>query len=112
MTYDSGNMYTQPPTNGTATASLILSILGLIGILPIIGSIIGIILGNNAKKEILASNGTMGGEELAKWGVILGWVGLGIFVLAICCAGAAILISLFAGGLDMLDMSMLPAVFC
>ncbi len=80
--------YYQPPvtptTSGTATASLILSILGLIGILPIIGSIIGLFLGYSAKSEIDRSNGTIGGRGMAQWGIALGWIGIVIMAAAVC----------------------------
>lgn len=59
-------------TNGYAIASLVLSLLGLCGI----GSILAIVFGNMAKKEIAARG--EGGLGLAKAGVIIGWIGLGI----------------------------------
>ncbi|MDY0019157.1 MAG: DUF4190 domain-containing protein [Anaerolineae bacterium] len=80
--------YYQPPaapsTSGTATASLILSILGLIGILPIIGSIIGLFLGYSAKSEIDRSNGAIGGRGMAQWGIALGWIGIVILGTVFC----------------------------
>jgi hypothetical protein len=70
---------TPPPaasrTSGKAIASLILSLLGLVGVLPLIGSILGIIFGNQAKGEIARSGGDLTGEGLAQAGVIIGWVG-------------------------------------
>ena len=72
-----------PRTSTKATISLIAG-LGGIFILPFIGAIVAIITGNSAKKEIANSGGTVGGEGLAKAGVILGWVGLILWVLAIC----------------------------
>lgn len=73
-----------PRSSGTAIASLILSILGLIGILPFLGSVIGLILGYNARNEIDRSSGAVTGRGMAQWGIILGWVGLSLFVLGIC----------------------------
>ncbi|WP_322797658.1 DUF4190 domain-containing protein [Thermoflexus sp.] len=73
-------------TNGKAIASLVLSLLGLVGVLPIIGPIIGIILGNQAKAEIAQSGGAFTGEGLAQAGVILGWVALGLSALGVICA--------------------------
>ncbi len=72
-----------PPTSGLAIGSLIASILGLT-FLPTIGSIIGVVLGYMAKRQIAESGGTMGGEGLAKAGIIIGWVGIGLTALAIC----------------------------
>jgi hypothetical protein len=69
-------------TSSMAIISLIASIAGLF-ILPLAGSIVGIIVGNMAKKEILESGGMKTGEGLAQAGVIIGWVGLGLWVLGI-----------------------------
>lgn len=71
----------QPPNNGYAVAALICSIVGVLFILPVIGPILGIVFGNNAKKQIAQSQGREGGENLAQAGVILGWIGIGLNVL-------------------------------
>ncbi len=75
--------YAPQQSNGKATASLVLSILGLT-LLPTLGSIIGLILGYMAKKEIDESGGMMGGADQARWGIILSWVGIGLTVLGCC----------------------------
>ncbi len=62
-------------TNGYAIASLVLSLVGLCGI----GSILAIVFGNMAKKEIDARG--EGGLGLAKAGIIIGWIGLAGVVL-------------------------------
>ena len=71
-----------------AIISLVCAILGLVGFLPIIGSVIGIFTGNKAKTEILNSAGTQSGDQIARGGVIVGWIGLalwgGIGLLCIC----------------------------
>jgi hypothetical protein len=75
-----------PSTNGTAIAAFILSITGWIGILPIIGPIIGIVLAGRAKSQIARSNGAESGEGWAKAAQILGWLGILIpvcFIVAI-----------------------------
>ncbi len=72
------------PTSGTAIASLILSILGLVQVLPFIGSILGLALGYSARSEIDNSGGRIGGRGMATWGIILGWLGVAIIVLGIC----------------------------
>jgi hypothetical protein len=82
-----------PPSSGMAIASLIASILGLT-LLPTIGSIVGLILGYMARNQIQDSGGTMGGEGLAKAGIIVGWIGIG-FTLIACC----IVVLAFALGL-------------
>lgn len=73
-----------PRTSVAAIASLILSILGLIQVLPFIGSIGGLILGYAARNEIARGNGAVGGEGLAQAGVILGWIGIGLAIIGIC----------------------------
>jgi Domain of unknown function (DUF4190) len=64
-------------TNGSAVASLVLAILGLCGI----GSVLGIVFGHKARKEIRASRGYESGEGLATAGIIIGWVTLVLFAL-------------------------------
>ena len=71
------------PNSGLAIGSLIASILG-VTFLPLIGSIIGVILGYMAKRQIEESMGELGGEGLAKAGIIVGFVGIGLSVLAGC----------------------------
>ena len=72
-------------TNGKAIASLVFSILGA-GIF----SIIGLILGYRAKREIDESGGAQGGRGLALAGIIIGWVTLaGTILYAIVVIAAA-----------------------
>jgi len=61
-------------TNSLAIVSLVSSLAGM-SVFPWLGSIIGIITGNIARREIAANAGTEEGEGLAKAGVILGWIG-------------------------------------
>ncbi len=68
------------PTNGKATASLVLGILGLV-ILYLIGPILALVFGYQAKNEIEASNGTQGGGGAATAGIVMGWIGIGLAVL-------------------------------
>jgi hypothetical protein len=80
-----------PATHALAIVSLILSILGLVGVLPLIGSIGGIISGRIAQREILEKPEMHGGEGLARAGIVLGWVGVAIGLLLVCLAVLAIL---------------------
>lgn len=75
-----------PPTNGMAIASLVLSLLGLLQILPLIGSVLGLIFGYSARNQIAQSRGMQGGEGMARAGIIIGWVTLGLWALGICAA--------------------------
>ena len=81
--YSYGPPPTAPPTSGMAIGSLIASILGLT-LLPTLGSIIGLILGYMARNQIRDSAGAMGGEGVAKAGIIVGWIGIGFTVLFAC----------------------------
>lgn len=67
-------------TNNSALASLILAIAFVI--LGPLGSIPAIVLGNQALKGYAAA-GVSEGRGMAKTGVIIGWVGLILFVLSI-----------------------------
>jgi hypothetical protein len=60
--------------NGYAIASLVLSLVSLCGI----GSILAIVFGNMAKRQIRTEGGE--GSGLATAGIIIGWVGLVIVV--------------------------------
>lgn len=69
-----------PQTNPVAVVALIASVLGLFcGI----GFVIGLILGYNARKEIRASGGREGGEGAATAAIVIGWIGVGLMVLAV-----------------------------
>ena len=76
---------TSPPNSGMAVASLIASILG-VTLMPTIGSVIGLVLGYMARSRIRDSAGTVGGEGLAKAGIVLGWIGVALAVVGVCLA--------------------------
>ena len=71
------------PTNDKALISLIAGILGLT-FLPLLGSIVAVVTGNMAKKEIRVSAGAYSGEGMATAGLVLGWIGIVLWVLGIC----------------------------
>lgn len=68
-------------TSGLAIASLVLGIVGLMGI-PLIASIIAIVLGKNAQRDI-RRDPRLGGEGLASAGIVLGWIGVALVVLGL-----------------------------
>ena len=70
-------------SSSMAIISLIAGILGLF-MIPVIGSIVAIITGGMAKRDIRASSGTIGGEGLATAGVVMGWIGLVLWGFSIC----------------------------
>lgn len=71
-------------TNGLAIASLVLSLLGLVGVLPVLGTILGLLFGYSAHKKIAESRGAQSGEGLAKTGIIIGWITVGLWILGFC----------------------------
>ena len=91
----------QQQNNSLAIVSLVMGVMGLLGLLPLIGSILAIILGHIARRQI-ASDHTQSGEGLALVGLITGYVGL---VLA--CAGFMVAMLFFGGSL----MAMIVAIF-
>ncbi|WP_338891044.1 DUF4190 domain-containing protein [Rhodococcus sovatensis] len=75
----------KPKTNALAVVSLVVSILSFFTFVFIL-SIVGIVTGTIAKRQIAAS--TDGGAGLAKAGVIIGWISLvwgivGVIALAV-----------------------------
>jgi hypothetical protein len=73
-----------PPqqTHGKATAALVLGIVG-ITMCPIITSILAIVFAKQAYREIDYGGGRYTGRDMAKAGLILGWVGLALWGLGI-----------------------------
>jgi hypothetical protein len=75
--------YYGPPvrqaTNGLAIASMVLGIIWLYWL----GSILALIFGFIAKKQIDESRGMQRGRGMAIAGIVLGWVGVGTLTLAI-----------------------------
>lgn len=66
--------------NNLSIISLVAAILGWT-LLPLFGSIVAVITGHLAKKEIRESLNTEGGNAMATAALILGYIQLGIFVL-------------------------------
>ena len=82
-------------TSGKAIASLVCSIVGFFTC-PLVLHIVGIVLGNVALREIRAAPDQLEGEGLAKTGLILGWIGIGLAVLGLCLWLA--MVSMMAAG--------------
>jgi Domain of unknown function (DUF4190) len=84
MAYDPPPVYVQPARTSTlAVVSLITGIVGLIAV-PVVGSIVAVVTGHMAKREIRESGGQISGDGLATAGLITGYVGLGFMVLGLC----------------------------
>lgn len=89
---------TTPPNHSLAIVSLVLSILGLISVLPVIGSIGAVITGYIALDEIRKNPSQYSGENLARAGLILGWIGIAIVFLLALIAILALLIFIPVSG--------------
>lgn len=76
-----GYGYPTRKTNGLAIASMVLSILGFIWVLPFVGSLAGAIMGHVSLGQIKRTG--EGGRGMALAGVIVGWIGLGFMILGI-----------------------------
>jgi hypothetical protein len=63
-------------TNGFAIASMVLGIIWIYWI----GSILALVFGYVAKKQIKESNGSEGGSGMATAGIVLGWIGVATLV--------------------------------
>ena len=72
-------------TNGYAIASMVLGILWVYWI----GSILALVFGYVAKGQIDRSGGMETGRGMAIAGIVLGWVGVGLFVLFLIIGIAA-----------------------
>ncbi len=68
-------------TSGNAVASLVLGIVGLV-IFPLVPSILAIVLGRSAKRDIHQRPG-LAGEGMATAGIVLGWVGVAVVVVGV-----------------------------
>ncbi len=72
-------MLAQPKTNGLAVASMVLGIVWVYWI----GSVLALVFGYMAKNQIDQSHGQEGGRGMAIAGIVLGWIGVGTFLLVI-----------------------------
>lgn len=81
--------YSQPPVQNS-TLAIVSLIAGIAGwsVVPFFGSLVAVITGHMAKKEIRESG--MGGDGLATVGLVLGYSSLGLSLLGICIAIFAI----------------------
>ena len=56
-------------------------------LLPLVGSILAIIFGNMARREIRQRPDELTGDGMAVAGLVLGWLSVGISILALCLGG-------------------------
>lgn len=69
------------PTDDVATVALLLSVVGLLGCLPV--GVTGVAMGYSALARIRAADGELGGERTALAAVRVGWVAVGVSVVAL-----------------------------
>src|SRR6056297_3639996 len=94
------------PTNTAAVVSLVSGILAWIAV-PLIGGLVAVFAGHAALNQIRASGGFESGQGLAVAGLILGWLQLGLLILALA---GWILFAAFAGIISGLALFFLVGV--
>lgn len=90
---DPAGIPTAPLVKRESTLAIISLVTGIIGwtILPFISSIVAVITGHLAKKEIRESGGLMSGNGMALAGLILGYTMIGLTLLGIIILITALL---------------------
>jgi len=83
------------PTSGMAIASLVAGIGGLT-VLPLLASIVAIVLGYMARRDIRDRPGEVTGEGVALAGIVLGWIAVGLAILGIIVVGGIALCAMIA----------------
>ena len=71
----------QPKTSGKAIASLVLGIIGVLTCGCVILSVLAIVFGSLARKDIRESGGATKGAGMAQAGFILGIIGIALAVI-------------------------------
>lgn len=69
-------------TDGLAVASLVAGIAGFF-VCPVVAGVLAIIFGYMAKSNIERSGGALEGDSLATWGIVLGFIQLGLLVVTV-----------------------------
>ena len=90
-------------THTLAIVSLIFGILGLVGVCPGLGSVIGLVTGYMARNDIRHDLGRYTGDGLATGGIILGWIGVAFWACSLC---GIVVWLFFAGGMAVLGTFM------
>jgi len=99
-----GQFFPVPPTNGLAIASLLFGIFWLGGI----GSLAALVLGYRARREIRNSAGGQRGSSLATIGIVLGWIGLALLVIAVAALVALLFASVSTTGGPIITSTVAP----
>jgi hypothetical protein len=88
---------TTAQTSGTAIASLVMGIAGWT-LFPLVGSILAIVFGYAARREIRHRPDQLTGDGLAVVGLVLGWTMVGLTVAGLCLGAVALCLLLTASG--------------
>ena len=77
---------TPPPVAPNSTMATVSMISGIVGwtVAPLLGSLVAIITGHMAKREIKESKGTLGGDGMATAGLVMGYLQMIPSALCIC----------------------------
>jgi hypothetical protein len=70
------------PTDGMAVASFVAAIISWV-FCPVIAAVLAIIFGFISRSNIKQSNGTLGGDGFALAGLVIGFINLGLVLLAV-----------------------------
>lgn len=64
-----------------AAVALVLSLIGLLGCLPV--GVVAIVLGHRSRDRIRGSGGALRGAGTARAAIVIGWAGVAVSVLAL-----------------------------
>ena len=97
------------PTNNLAVISAVCGVLGIIGVLPLIGSLIAIVTGHPARREIAAASQPQDGAGLATLGLITGYLALGLVCMGTLIS-VAVAVLMFGGSIMAMLVAMLTMI--
>ena len=69
----------RPPLNRKALVAVVLAVTPIFGL----GSILALVYGHKARREIAESQGRQGGRDMAEVAIALGWTGVGLALFVI-----------------------------
>jgi len=83
------------PIRQTSTLAVVSLVFGILGwtLLPFLGSLVAVVCGHMARGEIRRAQGNLEGDGMAVAGLVLGYIVIGLSLLAVLAA------ILFFGGL-------------
>jgi hypothetical protein len=88
-----------PKTSNNAIVALVLAIASWV-ICPLIPAIVALVFANNAKKEIAASQGRVGGEGMVTASVVVAWINIGVTAALVVLGILVVVLIAVAGGMS------------